>query len=327
MPDRQENKPGECAGPTRSLECSMTTIRLTARLAMGLGTLLVAGGLGHLVAIGLGEAHGTLSGRRSLAYLMVVGALQLSAGVNEVLLGRRIQRRDRVSGGDVARVVAGVALAWACLAAMPPTSFLVRLACSWHLPTQLGLWLAALACREARDRDRTGVAALVVALGASLPLVPDWQPAHLAHPTYLATFSYIAVTVALLGMRAGGHHWPRLERALLAAFLAGMPLVYVWSWLLAPAPGWLGFELAGALLFIALAVLGVAVSPWFTATGILAHGTVWDLWHYGRQGFVPGWYNLACLIADCGVALYVGLRALDRFGPAPVPASTEARPR
>src|SRR5207253_2639220 len=74
----------------------------------------------------------------------------------------------------------------------------------------------------------------------------------------------------------------KFERAWLAAFLVGMPLVYVLGWFVArdrAASSWIWVELLGLALFAAFAALGLKKSPWFLAIGIAGHGLAWDSWH------------------------------------------------
>jgi hypothetical protein len=162
-------------------------------------------------------------------------------------------------------------------------------------------------------RDLLGLACLYAQLGASLWIVPDWSPS--AEPVYLAAVGGVATSVFIAILRAAGMRGSAVERTALALFLGGMPLVYVASWLVAPAPGWLGIELVGVAIFVPLAVLGMTRSAWFLAAGIVAHGLGWDLWHYGHTPFVPDWYTIGCLVADVGIGIYAAIEApaLDGF--------------
>jgi hypothetical protein len=102
------------------------------------------------------------------------------------------------------------------------------------------------------------------------------------------------------------------ERNLLAAFLVGMPLVYVARFLLAStgraANYWLWAEVLGTTIFVALAVLGVKRSPWFLAIGMVLHGLAWDTWHYRNSTYIPNWYAIACLAVDLAFGAYVAAR-------------------
>lgn len=111
----------------------------------------------------------------------------------------------------------------------------------------------------------------------------------------------------------------KFERAWLAAFLVGMPVIYVVAWFMArdrAASLWIWVELLGLALFAAFAVLGLKKSPWFLAIGIAGHGLLWDSWHYKNSSYVPDWYAVACLLVDLALAAYVAAR---------VPAYREAR--
>jgi hypothetical protein len=109
-----------------------------------------------------------------------------------------------------------------------------------------------------------------------------------------------------MGLRA-----MKFERAWLAAFLVGMPVVYLLGWLGArnrAATSWSWVELLGLALFAALAVLGLKKSPWFLVIGIAGHGIAWDSWHYKNSAYVPDWYAVACLLVDLALGAYVAAR-------------------
>jgi hypothetical protein len=69
----------------------------------------------------------------------------------------------------------------------------------------------------------------------------------------------------------------------------------------------LWIELLGLVVYVALAVLGLKVSPWFLVVGIAAHGLAWDSWHY-HSAYIPNWYAIACLLADIGLSVYIAAR-------------------
>ena len=103
----------------------------------------------------------------------------------------------------------------------------------------------------------------------------------------------------------------KFERAMLAAFLVGMPLVYVMGWFAArdrTASSWIWIELLGLALFAAFAALGLKNSPWFLAIGIAGHGFAWDSWHYKNSAYTPDWYAVACLLVDLTLGTYVAAR-------------------
>lgn len=118
-------------------------------------------------------------------------------------------------------------------------------------------------------------------------------------------------TVVALVLVARALPAPRLERGALALFLNLMPAVYLAGWGLTEHGTWVWVEIAGLAVFATLAVLGLLISPWYLALGIIAHGVLWDAWHHERfvaQHFIPSWYAIACLIADVGVGTYACLR-------------------
>jgi hypothetical protein len=156
--------------------------------------------------------------------------------------------------------------------------------------------------------DILGIVVLVLATCASLFAAPEFGPADLIEPTIQAAVTTPVVLSALVVGRLAG--WPtRVERALLAAFLALMPTVYLLSLALhgAGAP-WPLVEIAGQVLFAAVAIVGWRRSGYVLAAGIVAHGLLWDSWHYGATTFMPSWYAVGCLIVDVGWGFYAFTR-------------------
>ncbi|HTE51058.1 MAG TPA: hypothetical protein VK698_09340 [Kofleriaceae bacterium] len=144
-------------------------------------------------------------------------------------------------------------------------------------------------------------------------MVPSWRGA-LADPCHHAAIA-AAITIAILwATRRLGRRGVAIERQVMAAFLIGMPLIYIARWLLTGGghgadggPLWLGIELLGLPLYAGLALAGLRRSPWFLVAGIAAHGLAWDSWHLA-SAYIPAWYAIACLIVDVGMALYVAAR-------------------
>jgi hypothetical protein len=97
----------------------------------------------------------------------------------------------------------------------------------------------------------------------TLYMVPSWQA--LADPFLLAAVAG-TVTVACLWLTFWlGPRAMKFERGWLAAFLVGMPLIYVTGWFVAPdhaASSWLGIELVGLAIYAGFAVLGWKSSSW-----------------------------------------------------------------
>jgi hypothetical protein len=139
-------------------------------------------------------------------------------------------------------------------------------------------------------------------------LVPEWSARHFAEPVYLAVIANAAAVAFITLVRVTRSRGSRAERTTLALFLAGMPLIYLSSWLLSPEPGWLWVEVLGVAIFTTLAWLGSERSPWFLALGILAHGVLWDVWHHDRTSFIPNWYAIGCAITDFAVAFYAAVQ-------------------
>src|SRR5947207_1526159 len=99
-----------------------------------------------------------------------------------------------------------------------------------------------------------GFVALYAQLVVTVALVP-WSHFSAA-PVYLASISAIVTTIAITLLHVLRVRDTRYERALLAFFLGGMPLVYLGSWALAPAPGWLAIELVGLAVYAVAAIIG-----------------------------------------------------------------------
>jgi len=84
-------------------------------------------------------------------------------------------------------------------------------------------------------------------------------------------------------------------------------------------------ELAGAAVFIVLAVLGYRVSLWIAAAGLVGHG-LFDLVHplIINDPGVPKWWPAFCFSADIPLGAYLAWR-LSRFSvKPPLPARPHA---
>lgn len=154
--------------------------------------------------------------------------------------------------------------------------------------------------------QRIALVAAAACTAAALYGVPSWD---LTDVRVLALLVAVA-TIVLLGLtRLAGAAGVSVERAFIALFLAGMPVVYVVSWSAHGTDGaWLAVELAGLLLYGGLAVAGWRHAPWLLAAGVAAHGLAWDAWHLVGPPYIPPWYALGCLLVDVGVAAYVATR-------------------
>lgn len=135
-----------------------------------------------------------------------------------------------------------------------------------------------------------------------------WQVS--GDPCLVAAAATVVVTILLWITRSLGLRGVNFERYLLAAFLAYMALVYVMRYLFVStrASHWLWIEILSVIVFVALAVLGLKLSPWFLAVGIALHGLAWDSWHYRNSTYMPDWYIFACLLVDVTLAAYVAAR-------------------
>lgn len=151
--------------------------------------------------------------------------------------------------------------------------------------------------------------ALSIVAGWMLFTVPLWSA--FGDPFLLGAVASALTAACLWLTRRMGSRAMRFERAWLAAFLVGMPVVYLLGWLGArnrTAASWSWVELLGLALFAALAVLGLKNSPWFLVIGIAGHGIAWDSWHYKHSAYVPDWYAVACLLVDLALGAYVAAR-------------------
>jgi hypothetical protein len=137
-----------------------------------------------------------------------------------------------------------------------------------------------------------------------------WQVS--GDPCLVAAAATVVIVACLWLTRWRGSRAVNFERHLLAGFLAAMPLVYLTRYLFASAgqgaSSWFWVEALGVLVFAALALLGVKLSPWFLAIGIVVHGLAWDTWHYRNSTYTPDWYVIACLAVDLAFGAYVAAR-------------------
>lgn len=81
----------------------------------------------------------------------------------------------------------------------------------------------------------------------------------------------------------------------------------------APAAAETRLQWVVALLFAAIAVVGIALSAWWLAAGWILHAA-WDARHHaGRRGdWVPHRYPMFCLVYDLGLAGFAAWLALER---------------
>lgn len=153
--------------------------------------------------------------------------------------------------------------------------------------------------------------ALMVSLTLiTLYRIPSWQstftdPCHIASILCGATVLLMFIT-RLLGPRALA-----FEPIVMMLFLAGMPLVYIASYLIMGdgfGSMWFWVEILGLPIYVLLAMLGLKRSPWFLVVGIAAHGLAWDIWHYPNSTYIPTWYATGCLFVDIGISIYLAAR-------------------
>ena len=101
-----------------------------------------------------------------------------------------------------------------------------------------------------------------------------------------------------------------IGRSLLVIFLFAAAGAYVgFALLAAPGPIWVLAELVQAIIFGAIALLGLRGSPWWLTAGWALH-PLWDVvLHYVGPGhsFAPITYTIPCLSFDLLVAAYIGI--------------------
>jgi hypothetical protein len=162
----------------------------------------------------------------------------------------------------------------------------------------------------AQEIVQTVVLIIISFVTAWMLYIAPWQVS--GDPCLLAAVATLVVVVCFWATRWQELRGVGFERNLLAAFLVGMPLVYVARYLFTStgraADHWLWIEILGVAIFAALAVLGLKRSPWFLAIGILGHGLAWDSWHYRNSTYIPDWYAIACLAVDLAFTAYVAAR-------------------
>lgn len=165
---------------------------------------------------------------------------------------------------------------------------------------------------QASWKDWSWLVFLTLLMGSGLFSGPAWKDSYwdvCQWSNVLAVLTILLLWVA----RSMGSKGIRLERWLMAAFLAGMPVIYIVRWLQVGGGGahlsWIWIECAGFVVFGALTYAGLLCSPWYLAIGIVAHGLAWDIWHYMQHSsYIPDWYSMGCLSADVGLGAYVATR-------------------
>ena len=95
-------------------------------------------------------------------------------------------------------------------------------------------------------------------------------------------------------------------REFLGALLGVTAGVYLGFGLLDGRPRELRIEVAGILLFLGLAVLGLKVWPYFLAAGFFLHG-LWDAAHHARgvKTRIVDWWRPSCLAYDWLVSAFI----------------------
>lgn len=163
---------------------------------------------------------------------------------------------------------------------------------------------------------------LFIALGYALVvLAPGSALSEFSKAETLACYAAIVFALALLALRALPARRLLVERFIYAAFLAGMPFVYLAAALIQNDSDGIVIEVVGVPVFVGLAAYGYFRSFAVLGVGIVAHGVGWDLWHHGSAVYIASWYPLACLLAD----LALGFLAITQMSAHQVPNNSFKR--
>lgn len=145
------------------------------------------------------------------------------------------------------------------------------------------------------------------------PPVP-WAD-YAINPAYFALVAATVTAPLYAGLRLMPRRRPGRERLLLAAFLAGMPVIYLWAALRAHDGGGVVLESVGLVVYGACAWVGLRRrSTLLLGLGIAAHGVGWDAWHHGHTVTIEAWYPLGCLIVDMAFGLLVVIQSVGSRG-------------
>ena len=92
-----------------------------------------------------------------------------------------------------------------------------------------------------------------------------------------------------------------------AVLLTLIASVYIGFALQSGRPYEVGLEIATAAAFVALALIGLWLSPWFIILGLALHG-LWDFLHHSViRTPMPRWYIPLCMIYDVSIAGFLSL--------------------
>lgn len=138
-------------------------------------------------------------------------------------------------------------------------------------------------------------------------LAPEPLFEHPAIPTHFSIINSALFAVFYAAARILPKRRLELEKVSLALFLAGMPIIYLWSALIHVEGVGILVELAGVFIFIGIAAWGYiqSDSPLILCVGILMHGIGWDIWHHEHSAYVESWYSIGCLVIDIALSFLV----------------------
>jgi hypothetical protein len=138
-----------------------------------------------------------------------------------------------------------------------------------------------------------------------LKFAPESPLLHLGSPQYFAAFGAVITGVFFFVIRFFMPRNLKLEKLVLAIFLASMPLIYLWSALEAHDSSGIILELIGVVVYGGLAIYGYFRSVAVLGLGIAAHGIVWDLLHHKHSAYVDNWYSFGCFVVDIAYGFLV----------------------
>jgi hypothetical protein len=168
---------------------------------------------------------------------------------------------------------------------------------------------------SARLLALAGLAGLIAALAVCWLRLASPAPlsAYVLDPSHFALAAATAVAPFYAALVLQRRRRERLERHLLAVFLAAMPLMYLWGALLDHDLNAVFVEIVGGVVYVTWAVAGYRRSVLLLGLGIAAHGIGWDGWHHHADYIAP-WYADMCFIVDVAFAIAIAAHERARTG-------------
>jgi len=175
-----------------------------------------------------------------------------------------------------------------------------------QMSVSMGLSLASKVMDGLSRMELLAFCMLFITIGYTyVNLAPESPFLHPVIPPYFSMINCVLFAVLFAIMRLMQRRNLKLERLLLAFFLGGMPVIYLWSALLQEDKSGVVVEVAGAFIFMGLAAWGFKRSPLILGLGIVSHGMAWDIWHHNHSVYMENWYSVGCLIIDIALGFLV----------------------